>query len=235
MEKRGASNIEFIISFILFIGFIATIFYFFNPIRSVSYMDSSLKYVIGEIENNVSIELDEVSVFIKDSAPDSVKFEIPQISKEKKVDAINYYGVKFPAKRNSNIVYIDRKKGSDKETFIILRFSEEFKEESVDGKAKAIDKKGYEISTQDSRKVISENKVEQLRQLYDSNYLKLKEELGIPANIDFAFSLEMSGNNKIEAKRSVPGRAEVFAKGKLVEVLKKDETTETGYLTIKIW
>ncbi|MCX8158720.1 MAG: hypothetical protein N3D20_00260 [Candidatus Pacearchaeota archaeon] len=232
MKKRGASNIEFILAFVLFVGFVATIFYFFNPIRNVNYMESSLNYVIGAIEKNVTSEIDEVGILIKGSSSGGniAKVKIKDISNDKKVDARDYYGFRFDAKRNGEEVYIDLKNRGTNNNFIIFRFNEEFNEETISSGQE----REYTISTKDSRKIVSEKKIKQLSERYANNYLKLKEELKIPANIDFSFSLELQ-DRKIEVTKDIPARAEVFAKGKLIEVLKENEVTETGYLTIRIW
>ena len=72
MEKRGVSNIEMVISFLMFIGFTFAALLLFNPTSSNDRMvDSSLNYAINAIVQNASIDI--ISYSVKLTAPDDAK------------------------------------------------------------------------------------------------------------------------------------------------------------------
>lgn len=62
MNKKGMSHIEVIMAFIIFLGAIGTIFYFFNPIRGSSISEIYVEEIFNGLEKNVSVDLIEIGV-----------------------------------------------------------------------------------------------------------------------------------------------------------------------------
>ena len=107
MQKRGLSNIEFILSFVLFVGFVIAALYFFNPVRNVNVLESSKSYVIGELTKNVTIELDSYSVKIMPAASGVIAVDIPSIDTAKNARVEDYYGNEIESKREGDKVYFN--------------------------------------------------------------------------------------------------------------------------------
>ena len=84
MFKRGLSHIEFVISFIIFIGFLVFAFVFFNPLQSNRTIESTLDYAWLEVSEEARDVAETYSVSIDPAqvALSLVSLEIPGISPE---------------------------------------------------------------------------------------------------------------------------------------------------------
>jgi hypothetical protein len=231
MKKRGAGNIEFILSFVMFAGFVVAALYLFNPVKDIGSMDSARAYVFDTISKNASIKLDShsIKVISMTARQGVVGIELAGFP-ERKVRAEDYYGKKLDAYKSGTSVYV-RSGGKD---FMVLKFAEDF-EESAPFTRRAIDPSEYQIASSISGEVLSEKRIIQLNESYWKDYAFLKKALGIPSNVDFSFSLEFSNGNAIKAERAAAVRREVFSETRMLEVLKKDGTSEFAYLMVKIW
>lgn len=241
MQKRGLSNIEFILSFVLFVGFVIAALYFFNPVRDVKVLESSKSYVIGELTRNTTIELDSYSVKIMPAADASrstsegvIAVNIPGIASAKNVRVEDYYGNKINSSRAGDNVYFNIETGKNTVNFTIIKFSEDFIAGNVSGRPLP-DARYYKIASSSTSNVMSEKRLRQMNDIYYNDYLLLKKQLGIPTEVDFAFELEFPNGYKISATRDIPVRAEVFAENNIKEVLREDGTTEFANFMVKIW
>ncbi len=240
MQKRGLSNIEFILSFVLFVGFVIAALYFFNPVRDVKVLESSKSYVIGELTRNTTIELNSYSVkiqdaFFSDSPTDTIAVNILDIEPNKKVRVEDYYGNKIESEKDiNNNVYFKIRTGQTIINFTIIKFSEDFSQGAVSEKPAPFSR-FYKIASSSSEEVMSEKRLRWLNDSYYNDYLLLKKQLGIPTEVDFAFELEFPNGYKISATRDIPLRAEVFAENNIKEVLREDGTTEFANFMVKIW
>ena len=77
--------------------------------------------------------------------------------------------------------------------------------------------------------------IEQTRDEYKANYDGLKEHLGIPENIEFAFTFVDEDTDpvvEIVAEVKIPEGINIYTKEVLVLY---EENSKAGYLTIKTW
>jgi hypothetical protein len=229
MEKRGASNIEFILAFMLFAGFLVTILYLYNPTKDLSAMESSRDYVMNKIIKNTSIELDAYSIVITETATGDIQVNIEGIDTTKNVRAVDYYGKPMTAVRSGDNICLAR----SAENFATLYFSEDLDE--ITGSCSSPSSINYRIASSITSEVISEKRILLLNNSYYSNYPLLKEQLGIPESVEFSFSLEFPDGETINAERAKPLSGEVFSETKLREVLRKEGSSKFGYLTVQIW
>jgi hypothetical protein len=234
MKKRGLSNIEFILSFVLFVGFVIAALYFFNPVRDVKVLESSEPYVIGELTRNVTIELDSYSIKIMQDASGVIAINIPGINLIKKTRVEDYYGNKIESERDGDKVSFDIGTGQTKINFTIIKYSEDFTPGHVSDRP-APNAMYYKIASSSSENVMSEGRLKLLNDSYYNDYLLLKKQLGIPTEVDFAFELEFPNGYKISATRDIPLRAQVFAETQIKETLRTDGTTEFANFMVKIW
>lgn len=231
MKKRGAGNIEFILAFILFVSFTAAAIYFFNPTQNVQNLESAREYVEGVLIENVSVELEAYSIIITSDSTEDENMEVPisGIARNKGLRVVDYYGQEIASKRDfdRNRVCFER---NNQEKAVTLYFSEAFdaEEESCGGSA------ANRIASSITSKIISEERVSNLGNNYDEDYLAVSEQFKIPKSMDFSFSLELPGKT-ISAERAAPLRREVFSDTQIVEVLRESGESVFGYLTVRVW
>lgn len=230
MGKKGASNIEFILAFMLFIGFVGAALYLFSPIKNTTIIESSLTYTKNEIIRNITVEIDSYSVKIGEFGENRI--EIKGIDENKNAWVEDYEGKELPSRKEGNYIYFRIETGESEKKFVVIYFSEDFEEGDYTGSAGSID---FQLASSTSGKIISEERISRLKEAYESDYKSLKEQRDIPPGLDFSFSLEFPNGDKITAEKEIPSRAEVFSKTEIREVLRKDGTSEFAYLTVRAW
>ncbi len=232
MNKRGVSNIEFVLAFIMFVGFVVAALYFFNPTRNLKAVELSRDYVANEIIKNCSVELDSYSIIVN-SYETKLKVSIPGIASNKRARVEDYYGAKLTAAREGDRVCFQRKNAEFKD-FVTVHFSEDF-EEREDIDCSGISEEGYSVASSAKENVISENRMIKLIENYDNDYESLKKALNVPDNIDFSFTLEFPGGYEMSAEKKTPLRVEIFSETELREVIKQNGESEFAYLTVRVW
>lgn len=247
MKKRGLGHVEVIVSFVIFVAAIGTALYFFNPGGGNQVIDSSFIYVEREIVKNASVAIEVYSAKVDgETMPpeyDSMKIEIPR-------NADGNSRV-FPVGENDSLqsffddsddsVYVSELNGVE---FVTIYISEAFDSESgslaefLSGASVwPEDSNGshYEISSYDSREIVSEKSIQKLKDFYDEDYFSLKEEFNLPNRVDFSFRVEMDDGGAIEAVREIPQGFEVFSREKSVELARKNGVIENAKLVVRIW
>ncbi len=222
MNRKGAGNIEFILSFILFVSFVVSALYFFNPTKNVQTMEVSKEFIVNAVLKNASVELDSYSVYVPSKGQVDVALGEP--GKIARVE--DYYGNKIPSARTGDGVCFG---GVD---FAVVHFSEDFREGSASCSGGSSE---YTIASSLREEVISEARLLALNRTYYEAYADLKKGLDIPSGMDFSFTLEFQNGQKVSAERGVPLRAEVFSETMLKEIIKTDGNSEFAYLTVKAW
>ncbi|MEM4259235.1 MAG: hypothetical protein QXS38_00520 [Candidatus Pacearchaeota archaeon] len=228
MNNKAVSNIEFILSFIMFVGFVAAALYFFNPTKDVRAIQFSRDYVANEIIRNSTVELDSYSIVIK-SGGANFKVYIPGIDSKMKVRVEDYNGKELPAKRIGDSICFERD-GAD---FVTIYFSEDFEEQEFD--CSGAGEGDYRMASYINGQAISEKRIGYLKDYYDDNYKSLKDIFKIPNNADFDFALEFADGRIIKAEKQIPLRVEVFSESELREVIREDGAREFAYLTVRVW
>lgn len=231
MKKRGVGNVEFILSFVLFITFVFIAIYFFNPTKDTQTMGTSKYYVFNQIIKNVTIDMNSFSVKTspKLSGEEIIAVYLPGIPPGEYSRAESYRGQVFPSERSGDIVYVNR----GDEQFIIIKFSKEYAGTIVPHRPPNPEK--YRIGSSISTQIVSEKNILYLNSSYFKDYQKLKNELAIPDKTDFSFALLFGGNDSIVAENSLPLKTELYTETSRVEVLRKDGTSTFAELRVRIW
>ena len=234
MKKRGSSHIEFVTAFVLFIGFLLFVLFFFKPGQRTSIGDSTLKYTLNEIAKNATITVELYSVKIEPGAggiPDTVAIDFPGIESEKKVRAEDLDGNRLPAKREGNTAKFDTN-GKDR---IKLVFSEDLEEFGTLTDASVVDDPAlYTLAIADERKVLSEKRLLELNASYGSDYANLKKNLNLPESVNFRFIASLSDSLIVQNAGYEKG-GEVYADKVRKETLRTDGKIEYGELVVEIW
>ena len=246
MFKRGVSNIEMILSFLLFIGFVFVALFFFTPGGGDNRLvDSSLNYALNAISQNTSIDLLTFSIKLNNSAiqqggnPGIIAIQFPPevivIPDNYNVDVENYSGTILQSMRSSvdnSIVYVNWSGNP----FVIIKFSEDFTSGNNIVLQPAPNSSYYSIASSSSREVVSEKRILALNQSYYGDYNNLKSELGLPNQINFGFYLRYDDGTSIIAQRNIPTGLNVFSTLTHRETtLQKTNTLTYGDLSVQIW
>ena len=244
-EKRGMTHIEIVLSFVIFVVALAFALIFFSPGSGDRLIDSSLVYVLREIEKNTSHDFIVISVSINnekigddESEGDEIhviNIEIEGIENEKmKTSAWTIDGTSLKSARLGDFVFIED--GSERWVdieFIMIMFNEEFEDDTVN--EGVFQEEYYDIASSESKKVISERKFIELAKEYEEDYARLKESFNLPARVNFEFSLQFSNSESIIAKKEIPENLEVFTEKKRVEVLRENNEVVFADLMVGVW
>jgi hypothetical protein len=217
--KRGASHVEMILAFIVFVGFFIFAMLFLNPLDNKRVMHSSLGYTFNEVADEVLVDMDVYSVKLVediDDAGEIIPFDSvleipindlplatiadpdsgydPSIVQVKAANPVESLLLVSSYDSGTRLVSVER----GNVQLVKLRFSEHFTEH-VEGAAlvptTTLSEGQYFISSHDQRKVVSEDKVMELADRYDAvngdgtGYQTLKQEFNLPSRVDFSFEL----------------------------------------------
>ncbi|NCO11780.1 hypothetical protein CO038_04865 [Candidatus Pacearchaeota archaeon CG_4_9_14_0_2_um_filter_39_13] len=235
MNKRGLEHVEFIVSFVFFVGFLLFALYFFSPLKGDRIVDSTLFYTMDEISANTSVALESLSVVIGPEVSAPVVGIRVDDRQDKGAYVENSAGRKLPSHFNPlrEIVFTDRMG----ERFVIIKFSQDIEQGTLGEGNIVLDSENYTVSSSDSRKVISEKRVIELANTYstEEGYISLKKEFNLPSRANFGFALIISDSERIEAKRDVPAGLEVFSQRERFEILRSDGSSKFADLEVRVW
>ena len=230
--KRGASHIEIVLAFVLFVAFVGFALYFFSPTDTKRLVDTTLIYAFDEIEKNTSVEVDFYNVKINENTPptpNEVRIDLGNINANKQPYAKDIDGNKISSDKDDRYVDIDRN-GKD---FIYIILSEVIAPDV--GIIGIHDTNYYTIASSDTRDIISERRFRELNNVYYVDYLKLKkEEFNLPARVNFGAELKFS-DGLISMDRPAPEGLDVFTESRRVEVLRENGKIEFGELRVSVW
>jgi hypothetical protein len=244
MRNRGVSNIEMVISFLLFVGFIFGALLLINPGSSNDRLtDSSLSYATSAILQNVSVELISYSVKITiPSEPPVNTFAIdfpPEnmlIPLNYNVYAETYSGVPIKAERNGQRIYLDVSSLPVGVTFVIVKFSEDFDRVQLNGHPEPI-LNSYEVASSSARNLVSEKRVKLMNESYYTNYNSLKKALGLPESVEFGFGLNYRDGYSIILRKSIPTGVNVFSTANTRETITNRSANYLVYgeVSAQVW
>ena len=230
-NKIGASHVEMILAFVIFIGFLIFALIFLNPLDNSRLLDSTLIYAYDEVSKNISVPMYVYSV-TGFSVPDS-KIRIPIENPEGSgIKVEDYNGNTLNSGYDNGNVIVER--GS--QNFIRIFISDDFERGSELGGTQ-LSEGDYKISSSDIRHVISERLIKELKDNYEEDYDNLKSptRFNLPRRTDFAFSLVFDNGNEVSADIGTPEDIEVVAKRERVETIRLDDSIVFADLIVKIW
>ena len=230
--KRGASHIEMILAFVLFVSVVGFGLYFLSPINPERLTDTTMDYVYREISKNVTVGVESFSVKItEDNSPlaEEIGINVSDINGRKwRVE--NTEGFEIGSSAGNGLISISNTLSGT--YFILIKLSEDLPN-SLDVETK--EKGTSEIASSNYEKVFSEQRIQNLNTSYYANYSGLKKEFNIPDRTDFGFELVFTGSDFIKSERKIPNGLEVFSAVRRVEVLRSDGTIRFAELVIELW
>ena len=229
MEKRGVSHVEFILSFLLFIGFLLSILLFFDPFDNNDILDVSLNEVSDSIIKQVSKEIIIYSVVDQAVTEPIIEFTIPNINSGYKVRVEDYNGNVLPSSFDGTEVVVDREGNS----FLKVKFSDAFDPSSPapSGSSTTV----VTIASSNIKNISTESGFNDLKDQYVQDYHTLKTDLGLPPGINFAFEVKFDDGTGIIASNSIPSGVDVFVDRDRIEIIRGDGKSEFADLSVKVW
>lgn len=225
--KKGLSHIEFVLSFVIFVGFLIFAFVFLNPLQSNRTMKSSLDYSWIEVSQETMDEMETYSVFIPGYSGQSVSLNI--INEIGSVEnssgaVISYY--------NDPSKYIHFTVPHDE--FVRIKYSSRFDNGGTISGSTQLSSDVYTISSSQKDKVYFENLFIDLKGIYLSNYPQLKTDFNLPSRVEFGFVVR-GPNINVTAINNIPEDMEVLSKTDKIMVLNKTGTASYADMRVMVW
>ena len=240
-QKIGASHVEIIFSFVLFISFIIFIFIVFKPLNILSKTTTDLDAVESEIIKNISTILSVLFPVRIDSSiydPTETCFYIgnplngsltwPLIVKNKTGGIVN------ASRKYGDQIYFE-----NSGDFYNIFYSLELKERELSDTSScsplsyALGSEEYTIGLIRSYKVISYSKLVEFKENYNNNYEQLKQELGFED--DFVISIMNSPEIIFEPAKDKPQGIETLVRDVSILILKNNTDLNHDIMNIQVW
>lgn len=232
MHKRGLSHIEFVVSFVIFIGFLVFAFVFFNPLQSQRTLKSTMDYAWLEVSQKGRESMESYSVSIANFNTPSFRILIEGVPLEYNASVEDLNGNILDTHRDSSgIVYFTRNLISDR--FFKIRYASSFNDGPVISGTSDLTG-SYVISSSEIKDIYFESSFLKLNQSYYSDYIALKQDLNLPNRIEFGFIIDFD-NYQIKAMRDVPEGIEVLSKNDRVEIIRLDGVRDFAEVTVIVW
>tara|TARA_Y100000310_G_C20663079_1_gene805892 strand:+ start:608 stop:1321 length:714 start_codon:yes stop_codon:yes gene_type:complete len=234
-SKKGAAHVEIILSIVLFLVFVGAAWVIFGPVDSdQSIIENILDRSFDEVERRAQTEILTYSVKLNrdDIVGDVITIDLGRNfgNKQSRVEDVN--GMKLSSEAiGGDLGKVNVAFGSS--NFIYIMLSEDFPEGNVALGDPTVE--NYELSSYNSKKLLSVDGVEGLISSYESDYEGLKSQLRIPSQVDFSFGIVFSDGERSETAEEIPEDVEVFSKIKRQEILRAEGEREFVEFGVKIW
>ncbi len=236
MKKRGASHIEMMLSFVIFVAAIGFALYFFRPGDSTRIVDSSFEYLFREIDENASVRILIYSVKINpENIPEGTTIIGLNLTGSGLVSRSRVFKentTRLTSKKTDEVVYVSSGSWSGINSLQVV-LADEFEDEN--SPTGTINESYYIASSSLKKKVISEKRIIILNQTYYNNYSQLKKQFNIPNRVNFGFAFNFSDGSTIKSEREIPKELEVFINNKRVEVIRETGEIVFADLKVEIW
>ena len=224
-SKRGASHIEVILSFVIFLGFLMFLIAMFNPFSSSSRGDN-LDYVERAIRNSTEVELEFATLGLESEQPGGKCFYLDYYLKNS-IYVKNESLDNLASLNSESRIYLE-----NSGTFFYIYSSMEFVSEAFDiAECKKLKNIDYHLGLYRNYSVISFNKLSLLNQDYNSNYPELKSRLGIKG--EFAFNVRDTSRNSILNLNSQGGN--VYSREVPIQIVYGNGTLKYAIMTVQTW
>ncbi len=233
-NKKGASHLEIILSFIIFLGFSLFLLAIFRPTTFLKYTDTDLNILETSIK---SVTLTPISFITLNLNKDIEIQECFFINYELNLDNV------IVKNKDGEIVNAETDKENERiyiysisEKFFYVYFSEKLEEkEFIEDSCTEIDSSNYHLGLYRNYNLTSYEKLENLKQDYTNDYENLKNQLGIPTTKEFAFIVKDTRGNDIIVARKRVEQPNVLARDITIQILYNNGTLRYGILNIQTW
>lgn len=234
MEKRGVSNVEMVLAFLIFIGAVLFTIYFLSNQINKGGKSESLDYIYTKISEVASENVQSYSIKLNNQGIGVIGIDLDRsFGFDEGVRAVTLSGSKIPISLTGDIVYLDSNNIDDP---FFVRISKGISSNyTLFENLPAVNISNYEIATKTEDHLLSEKKLEELKRSYEGDYNKLKTDLGIGRELDFGLVIVFSNSDFIKIEKEASQQTEVFSNKKRMEILRKDGNTVFADVQIKVW
>ena len=243
-SKKGASHIEMIISFVIFIGFIVFLFTIFNPLKkSINPGISDLVFM--NLEDNLTTKLSTVSIKLKENVvfqPGDTCFTVANIpdmdcNSERKIIVKNISRSIMGARINGDNIEAALVNKEPNEQFYTIYCSHELQEYQGNfQQCKQIGNDQYILGIINERNLWSERNLMNFEREYNAKYGEIKNNFIQKVN-DFSFIITRVDDGKIlfSGDKNPPKSLNVYAKISPIDVLDKDANITKSTINVIVW
>lgn len=210
-NKKAASHVEIIVAFVLFIGVILTFFFLIKPFSYTE--EKPVENIKQAVLNSMTEEIGILSAIVEDPNNDCYNLN----------DVIDDYGNYFIEVQN------DPKKYT-------LYFHQMFGRGRISCELQP--NRNHNLGIYKKQNFLTKPRITTLKQSYETNYLKLKQTLGI--RNDFSIEFKDFNNQQITELtptnlKKPPTGVNVIAKEFPVQVIDKNANINNYVLNLRIW
>ena len=228
-NKRGISGIEVIISFTIFIGFVIFIFVYMNPLNMPA-SRTSLTSLENAVSDNATIEI-EVTPFAVNTTLLAGKscFQINNTfgenifvtDKDDRKVSFGISGNNLLVNNTGKFYYINKGISGAQSTLTdCLPLSKG---------------NGYSLSVPRTERFYYNKSLIALKNIYDTNYSKLKQNFKFPAVSDFSVIILNSSHSEIIAMTKPLPKMNILTKEFPIEILNDNGDITKGYIRLLAW
>ncbi len=243
-SKKGASHVEMMISFVIFIGFLIFLFAIFNPLKKTTNPGIS-DLVLINLEENLTKSLSTVSIKVNRDVvfqPGDTCFSIANIrdmncNAERKIIIKNITGNIIGSRINGNNIEITFVNKDSNEQFYTLYCSDELKEQLGDfQQCASIDNTQYTLGIINERELWSEKNLMNFESDYNEKYSELKDKFIQKVN-DFNFIVTRIDDGKIlfQGNKNPSKNIRVYAKTTPIDMLDENANITKSTMNIIVW
>ena len=248
MNKRG-SNVDIIISFMIFISFL--VFFYAMTSSSMRFQQdksSDLNYLQEELTKNMTSNLTIISVLTNSpgSTPNSLKLlgmvdNLNNLEIPLNIVVANSTGTVFNSVNSGSDLYIDTSSGTGNPMLFDIYYSPLFNTISSGTLTSPQSLKlnantnNYTIEQVQEMNYLFDFNIIQLIDEYDSNYTGVKNQLNLPPTDNFGFNFTYQNLTSIGTNDPKKIGTVVYSKLFPVLYLDKNSSIQEGNLIIRVW
>jgi len=228
-NKKAAQHLEMIMAFIIFSSFVFFLLYFLPLPKHSSLAESNLLSLENAFENMTQKEIMQLSLKTNSSNCFSInlsEYLLPAGYKSVVKTNKNQHSINTQSYLKNNVININ-----SIDHFFVIYLSDEFSADP-DANCPLLDTTNYTLGGIEKYKKISLDKLSHFSNDYRTNYESLKQNLGIPSNLEF--TIKIKGVEMIMEDLS-SASSEVLAETKRYEMIDSFGTIWDIEVTFKIW
>ena len=241
MKNKKASHVGIVLSFVIFVTFLAFLYSIVEPTMKMQQdKESLLNYLKMELMERISANLTSSTITIEKELPQpciELQDLVIDLSITPVVIVKGETGKIFPSKIEGDNLKIDR--GADIEEFFFKIYNSEEFEEGSGGEfttCRLYDKDlgQYTIGLVRTDKYIFETKINDLINEYETDYDNLKDDLNIPPGSEFGFSLIYSNETRIGTEEKEIS-TNIYSEEIPVQYVDGQANINSGFINILVW
>ncbi len=233
IKNKKASHVGIILSFVIFVTFVVFLFSIFgSPIKFLQGKESTLDYLEVELENSLLSNLTTLTISL-DVTENCIKIDnrafgvagIPSIVKNK--DG----GIKPSINSGNDLIF--KREGDD---FFKIYYAQELFSINSDEQMRNC----YELDLQNDVSSFrlnffyTENKINSFISDYESDYTKLKDDLGLASDTEFSFSFTNAEGEIFQTEQKETS-ANIYAREIPVQYFNDLAEIKSGFINLKVW